>query len=146
MRIMCFALGVVLAVPAFAGPKDKPIEWQIASIDARRFVADDDRSVLRAKRLLAGVSKCYGVKPVLAANMATKGKDILAQDKIEVDVMDVLDGALTACADPDQWKHDLPEFISAYITIRRTTGFTHHKAVRSYIGIQVSAINAGGKR
>lgn len=146
MKIMCFALGVVLAVPAFAAPTDKPVEWQVASIDAGRELAADDRAVLRAKRVLAGVSKCYAVKPMQATNMAADIKVALSKQKIEVDLMELLDGALTACADPKQWKHDLSAFMAHYMTIRQTTGFTHHKAVRAYIGIQVSAINATGGR
>ena len=131
--------GVLSAAVSICWATDAmPLEQQVATIDAGRYIPSADSSVQRAKYLLSSTAKIYRISQAQAADVAAKGKEIIMKSGVEVGIMDILDGALTLC-EMSCSLDELRSFVSYYATIRQTTKQSHQQAIHGLVVLNYMA-------
>lgn len=147
MRLNFVCVALTLAVISNVGfAREYPLEQKVASVDAGRMIDVSDTSVQRTKYLLENVSSKYGITQEKAADLASFAMNELKKENQRVGTIEFLEGALIACADSRDWKNDLSKFTSVYLKTRIDFKVTHEVAVRSFIALQTTLINASGKK
>lgn len=133
VMISCLALSML--GQASAGD---PLEYQVAVIEAGKYVAPTDSSVARAKALLLEVSKIYGISQTQAADIAAKIKSIVQKDGVNLSMLELFDWALIACEAKctlDQYR----DYLSLYASTRLSGAQTHHQAVHGLLILEFVA-------
>lgn len=144
MKVSAFVFMLCLSLSWAANSAEQALEYQVAVIDAGKYIAPTDSSVGRAKALLSATAKVYRVTPSQAADVAAKGKELSHKSGLDVAVTEILDGALIVC-DTVCSLDQLRNFVAYYVTTRQATGQTHHQAVHGFLILNYVANTTMGK-
>jgi len=104
------------------------LEYQLATINAGRFVTRDHITVARFKSLLNQLSWTYVEDQQQIADMTVKARQILKNDGIDEQIMKIMEG-MNILFPKKIENQKYAEYIAAYATLR-SKGYTHEIAIQ----------------
>jgi hypothetical protein len=121
---------------------EETVEHQLAVIDAKGFVAEDDITVARFRSLLEQLSSTYDEDKQKIADMTVTARGLLRKNGIDEKVLNIMEGMnqlFSGKAENQKYSQML-----AYYVAFRNKGMTHADAIENLRGIIQTLLNAGG--
>jgi hypothetical protein len=134
-KLVGFAILVALMIgfPCFVRANDDPPERQLANIDAKQRVADDDITIARFRSLLDQLSEAFSMRKQDIADKTVVIQQLLRKEGVEEKMLNMMEGINRIFPGrAGDWKYDT---ILAYYATFRVKGRSHSEAIEGIVAV-----------
>ena len=122
----CLLVSFILTFPSLGSTAGELLEYQLAIINAGRYVSKNHSSVARFRNLLNQLSGKYAESKQQIADMTVKAVNLMKKGGIEENPLRIMEGLSQLFYSRLNLKYT--EFAAAYVTLRNS-GKSHRNAV-----------------
>lgn len=105
------------------------LEYQLATINAGRYISSDHITVARFRSLLNQLSFTYVENKQQIADMSVKATELLKKEGVEESLLNIMEGLNQLFASKIE-NQKYAEYAAAYVTLR-SKGQSHSQAIKS---------------
>jgi hypothetical protein len=127
--VLAFVLmGLLVTVQA-----KEPLEYQLASLNAKSMVASDHITVARFRSLLIQLDAFYVENQQDIGDMSVKAQQIMKKDGIDESLLNIMEGLNQVFVTKVE-NQRYAEYAAAYVTLRNS-GQSHRQAISGLQGL-----------